>query len=194
MCVRCTIGTRKVALATGCQVKRNGRGHSAETLTLKTAGDPLGRGQTPLTVAQSRALTAGNSDSVMRAPEACFRKGQVACPWGPRQLSDTITYKVQKHIYKDTLIHRGKVKQRGTEVELQREMTGVVSLDRSVCYGEESHQDRLECRDTGIETVQHNKISLLSFTPLESFRRQLSRCHENRMIEEVLNDQERVMI
>lgn len=121
MCVRCTIGTRKVALATGCQVKRNGRGHSAETLTLQTPGDPLGRGQTPLTVAQSRALTAGNTDSVMGAPEARFRKGQVACPWGPRQLSDTITYKVQKHIYKDTLIHRGKVKQRGTEVELQRE-------------------------------------------------------------------------
>lgn len=121
VCVRCTVRTRKAAVATGCQVMRNGRGHSAETLTLQTPGHPLRRGQTPPTVAQSRALTAGNTDSVMRAPEARFRKGQVACPWGPRQLSDTITYTVPKHMYKDTLIHRGKVKQRGTKVERARE-------------------------------------------------------------------------
>lgn len=44
----------------------------------------------------------------------------------------------------------------------------------------------------GNETVQHNKSSL-SLTPLVSLHHQPSHCHENRMIEEVLNDQERVM-
>lgn len=106
MYVSCTVGKRKAAVATGCQVMRNERGHNAETLTLETSGPPLRRSQFPLTAAERWALTGGeHRQRDEGALKGMLQKRAGCVPLGPRQLSDTIAYTAQKRVYKDTRLY-----------------------------------------------------------------------------------------